>query len=41
AKEARIEMIHNLIKVGVPIEKIAEATELSVEKVNEILRNKE
>ncbi len=41
AKEARIEMIHNLIKVGVPIEKIAEAAELSVEKVNEILRNKE
>ncbi|PER93936.1 Rpn family recombination-promoting nuclease/putative transposase, partial [Bacillus cereus] len=45
AKEARIatkiEMIHNLIKVGLPIEKIAEATELSVEKVNEILRNKE
>ncbi|MED3048838.1 Rpn family recombination-promoting nuclease/putative transposase, partial [Bacillus thuringiensis] len=45
AKEARIatkiEMIHNLIKVGVPIEKIAEATELSVEEVNEILKNKE
>ncbi|PER93927.1 Rpn family recombination-promoting nuclease/putative transposase, partial [Bacillus cereus] len=45
AKEAsiatKIEMIHNLIKVGVPIEKIAEATELSVEEVNEILKNKE
>ncbi|MHA4251800.1 Rpn family recombination-promoting nuclease/putative transposase, partial [Bacillus cereus] len=42
AKEARIatkiEMIHNLIKVGVPIEKIAEATELSVGEVNEILK---
>ncbi|MED2186126.1 Rpn family recombination-promoting nuclease/putative transposase [Bacillus wiedmannii] len=45
AKEARIatkiEMIHNLIKVGVPIEKISEATELSVEEVNEILKHKE
>ncbi|PEY68094.1 Rpn family recombination-promoting nuclease/putative transposase [Bacillus cereus] len=45
AKEARIatkiEMIHNLINVGVPIEKVAEATELSVEEVNEILKNKE
>ncbi|WP_140402830.1 Rpn family recombination-promoting nuclease/putative transposase, partial [Bacillus wiedmannii] len=44
-KEARIatkiEMIRNLIKVGVPIEKIAEATELSVGEVNEILKNKE
>ncbi|MCP1399311.1 putative transposase/invertase (TIGR01784 family) [Bacillus cereus] len=42
AKEARIatkiEMIHNLIKVGVPIEKIAEATELSVGEVNEIFK---
>lgn len=45
AKEARtatkIEMIHNLIKAGVPIEKISEATELSVEEVNEILKHKE
>lgn len=45
ATEARtatkIEMIHNFIKVGVPIEKISEATELSVEEVNEILKNKE
>ncbi len=37
----KIEMIHNSIKVGVPIEKIAEATESSVEEVNEILKNKE
>jgi len=29
-------MIRNLIKVGVPIEKISKATELSVEEVNEI-----
>nr|AAD32376.1 pXO1-72 [Bacillus anthracis] len=45
AEEARIatkiEMIHNLINVGVPIEKVAEATELSVKEVNEILKNKE
>ena len=45
AKEARIatkiEMLHNLINVGVNIEKVAEATELSVEEVNEILKNKE
>ncbi|OTW86874.1 hypothetical protein BK713_05730 [Bacillus thuringiensis serovar jinghongiensis] len=44
SKEARIatkiEMIHNLINVGVPIEKVAEATELSVEEVNKILQNK-
>ncbi|MEI2536993.1 Rpn family recombination-promoting nuclease/putative transposase, partial [Acinetobacter baumannii] len=37
----KIEMIHNLIHVGVPIEKVAEATELSVEEVNEILKHKE
>ncbi|MEB8643179.1 Rpn family recombination-promoting nuclease/putative transposase, partial [Bacillus cereus] len=37
----KIEMIHNLINVGIPIEKVAEATELSVEEVNEILKNKE
>lgn len=37
----KIEMIHNLINVGVPIGKVAEATELSVEEVNEILKNKE
>ncbi|PEQ53145.1 Rpn family recombination-promoting nuclease/putative transposase [Bacillus cereus] len=45
AREARmatkIEMIHNLFNVGVPIEKIAAATELSVEEVNKILINKE
>ena len=44
AKEARIatkiEMLHNLINVGVNIEKVAEATELSVEEVNKILQNK-
>lgn len=37
----KIEIIHNLIHVGVPIEKVAEATELSVEEVNEILKHKE
>ncbi|MFJ8219902.1 Rpn family recombination-promoting nuclease/putative transposase [Bacillus cereus] len=44
AKEARIEtkikVIHNLISLGVPIEKVAEATELSVEEVTMILKNK-
>ncbi|WP_044797363.1 Rpn family recombination-promoting nuclease/putative transposase [Bacillus cereus] len=40
AKEAKIQLIQNMIKVGVPIEKVAEAAELSVEEVNEILRNK-
>ena len=29
-----------MIKVGVPLEKVAEVAELSVEEVNEILRNK-
>lgn len=29
-----------MIKVGVPIEKVSEAAELSVEEVNEILKNK-
>lgn len=40
AKEAKIQLIRNMIKVGVPIEKVAESAELSVEKVNKILRNK-
>lgn len=40
AKEAKIQLIQNMIKVGVPIEKVAEAAELSVEEVNKILRNK-
>jgi predicted transposase/invertase (TIGR01784 family) len=39
-KEAKIQLIQNMIKVGVPLEKVAEAAELSVEEVNEILRNK-
>ncbi|AZJ24633.1 ATPase (plasmid) [Bacillus wiedmannii bv. thuringiensis] len=34
----KIEIIHNLIKMGLPIEKVAEAAELSVEEVNEILQ---
>lgn len=29
-----------MIKVGVPIEKVAEAAELSVEEVSKILKNK-
>ncbi|MES9785076.1 Rpn family recombination-promoting nuclease/putative transposase, partial [Bacillus thuringiensis] len=33
AKEAKIQLIQNMIKVGVPIEKVAEAAELSVEEV--------
>ncbi|HDR8483068.1 TPA: Rpn family recombination-promoting nuclease/putative transposase [Bacillus cereus] len=44
AKEAKIEtkikVIHNLISLGVPIEKVAEATELSIEEVTMILKNK-
>lgn len=41
AKEAKIQLIQNMIKVGLPIEKVAEAAELSVEEVNVILKNKE
>ncbi|MHA4327816.1 Rpn family recombination-promoting nuclease/putative transposase [Bacillus cereus] len=40
AKEAKIQLIQNMIKVGVPIEKVAEATELSVEEVTVILKSK-
>ncbi|KAA2391583.1 Rpn family recombination-promoting nuclease/putative transposase [Bacillus cereus] len=40
AKEAKIQLIQNMIKVGVPIEKVAEAAELSVEEVNVILKSK-
>ncbi|ONG89907.1 ATPase [Bacillus cereus] len=40
AKEAKIQLIQNMIKVGVPIEKVAEAAELSVEEVNKILKSK-
>ncbi|MGG0359656.1 Rpn family recombination-promoting nuclease/putative transposase [Bacillus tropicus] len=40
AKEAKIQLIQNMIRVGVHIEKVAEAAELSVEEVNEILKNK-
>ncbi|MGE6551898.1 Rpn family recombination-promoting nuclease/putative transposase [Bacillus mycoides] len=36
----KIEIIHNLIKMGLPIEQIAKAADLSVEEVNEILKNK-
>lgn len=39
-KETKIQLIQNLIKVGVPIEKVAEAAELTIEEVNEILQNK-
>ncbi|WP_176581186.1 Rpn family recombination-promoting nuclease/putative transposase [Bacillus thuringiensis] len=41
AKEAKIQLILNMIKVGVPIEKVAEAAELSVEEVTMILKSKE
>lgn len=41
AKEAKIQIIQNMIKVGVPIEKVAEAAELSVEEVTVILKSKE
>lgn len=41
AKEAKIQLIQNMIKVGVPIEKVAEAAELSVEEVTVILKSKE
>ncbi|MFD6842903.1 ATPase, partial [Bacillus cereus] len=36
----KIEMIENMFKIGLPIEKIAKVAELSVEEVNEIIRNK-
>ncbi|PGQ48773.1 ATPase, partial [Bacillus cereus] len=39
-KETKIQLIQNLIKVGVAIEKVAEAAELTIEEVNEILQNK-
>ncbi|EJR29903.1 Rpn family recombination-promoting nuclease/putative transposase [Bacillus mycoides] len=38
AKETKIQLIQNMIKVGLPIEKVAEAAGLSVEEVNEILQ---
>ncbi|EEL67474.1 MULTISPECIES: Rpn family recombination-promoting nuclease/putative transposase [Bacillus cereus group] len=38
-EKAKKQLIKNLIKVGLPIEKVAEAAELSVEEVNEILQN--
>ncbi|MGN4816827.1 Rpn family recombination-promoting nuclease/putative transposase [Bacillus cereus group sp. MYBK163-2] len=40
AKEAKIQLIQNMIEVGVPIEKVAEAAELSVEEVTVILKSK-
>lgn len=40
AKETKIQLIQNMIKVGVPIEKVAEGAEVSVEEVNKILKNK-
>ncbi|WP_410986523.1 Rpn family recombination-promoting nuclease/putative transposase [Bacillus cereus] len=40
AKEAKIQLIQNMIKVGVSIEKVAEAAELSVEEVTVILKSK-
>ncbi|MRB12672.1 Rpn family recombination-promoting nuclease/putative transposase, partial [Bacillus thuringiensis] len=39
-KETKIQLIQNLIKVGVAIEKVAEAAELTIKEVNEILQNK-
>ncbi|MEK4099585.1 putative transposase/invertase (TIGR01784 family) [Bacillus sp. RC55] len=39
-EKGKKQLIKNLIKVGLPIEKVAEAAELSVEEVNEILKNK-
>ncbi|WP_426952330.1 Rpn family recombination-promoting nuclease/putative transposase [Bacillus mycoides] len=36
----KIEIIQNLIKMGLPTEQIAKAADLSVEEVNEILKNK-
>ncbi|PFM67402.1 ATPase, partial [Bacillus cereus] len=39
AKETKIQLIQNLIKVGVPIEKVAEAAEISMEEVHKILKN--
>ncbi len=33
-------MIENMFKIGLPIEQIAKVAELSVEEVNEIIRNK-
>ncbi|HHB2026430.1 TPA: Rpn family recombination-promoting nuclease/putative transposase, partial [Bacillus cereus] len=36
----KIEMIENMFKIGLPIEQIAKVAELSVEEVNEIIRNK-
>ncbi|PIE91893.1 hypothetical protein CO726_29575 [Bacillus fungorum] len=40
AKEAKIQLIQNMIKVGLPIEKVAEAAELSIEEVTVILKSK-
>ncbi|SCC25414.1 Uncharacterized protein BCZB5J_02230 [Bacillus cereus] len=37
----KIEMIHNMDKMGLPVEQIVKVVNLSVEEVNEILRNKE
>ncbi|KAA0803754.1 Rpn family recombination-promoting nuclease/putative transposase [Bacillus sp. BB56-3] len=39
--KAKKQLIKNLVKVGLPIDKVAEAAELSVEEVNEILKSKE
>ncbi|BCD02764.1 hypothetical protein BC30048_p1273 (plasmid) [Bacillus cereus] len=36
----KIEMIENMFKIGLPLEQIAKVVELSVEEVNEIIRNK-
>jgi predicted transposase/invertase (TIGR01784 family) len=36
----KIEMIENMFKIGLPIEQIQKVAELSVEEVNEIIRNK-
>ena len=37
AEQTKIEMIKNFYKIGTPIEDIAKASNLSIDKVNEIL----
>ena len=39
-EQKEIEMIKNFYKIGTPIEDIAKASNLSVEKVKEIIDNK-
>ena len=39
-EQNKVEMIKNFYKIGTPIEDIAKASNLSVEKVKEIIDNK-